>query len=200
MRQRKTPAPARVVGGELAKRQTAVGYTTKLSPEVTAVVVQAIRAGGTLDTAAAHAGIDKATYHRWLKDGRNLQQIGIAEDDPRRDDLLLLLRFVEEIDQALADFKLVGTGGILKAGAEQWQAYAWLLERKFPDEFGRRTRVDHANADGTPFQLAQAQMIDPSKLSDDELDRLIELLEKGKPSAVGAPELPRQVVREILAP
>jgi hypothetical protein len=30
----------------------------------------------------------------------------------------------------------------------QWTAAAWWLERKFPDDWGRRERIDHRTPDG----------------------------------------------------
>ena len=33
----------------------------------------------------------------------------------------------------------------MKAADRNWQAAAWMLERKYPDEFGRRARVDFYN-------------------------------------------------------
>jgi hypothetical protein len=180
---------------EKKRREPLTGkYVTKLTPEVVALFTTSIRAGASLDTAAKYVGVAQGTMRKWLSEGRNaLQRAGSPEEaDPKYRDQVA---FVVEVDEALSEFKINLTGTILVAGREQWQANAWLLERRFPDEFGRRQRIDHANAEGQPFQVAPTPLFDPSKLSDDELDTLISLAEKARPDGMkalpvhGQPEL-----------
>lgn len=45
---------------------------------------------------------------------------------------------------------------------KSWQSGAWWLERNFPDEFGRRERIDHTNA-GQPFDRVLIEIINPTK-------------------------------------
>ena len=60
------------------------------------------------------------------------------------------LRVVEAVGDEAHDlpFALGETGEcrlvslVSKAAAEQWQAAAWHLERKFPDRWGRKERLD----------------------------------------------------------
>ena len=177
----RTPA-----GDDLRPRDAATGvYVTKLDAEVTEKIVSAIRAGGTMETAARFAGVHSRTMHRWLTVGRHA--LNRAGDTP---ELMLeeeqpYVRFVEQVERALAEFKLALTTGIYAAAqAGQWTAYAWLGERRFPDEFGRRQRIDHANADGTPFAVTAAPMIDTEKLTNDELEDLLALVAKAKPGSL----------------
>ena len=164
-------------------------YVTKLTDEVTAKVVAGIRGGATFETAALYAGIERKTLRRWCKIGR----AGLDADDTS-EELRPYVEFVRALDEALASFKLALTTGIFAAAQGrdgqpgQWQAYAWLGERRFPDEFGRRTRVEHANADGTPFALTASPQIDPTKLTDEELEQLEEILRKARPA--GEPPVP----------
>lgn len=186
----------KTLGGEASKRRDPREgvYVTKLDADVTAKVVQAIRGGASLDTASKFAGIERRTFQRWLAAGRRgLEQSerpSWTEEDAV--EAAPFIEFISAIDEALASFKLSITSAIYAAGQGkdgqpgQWQAFAWLGERRFPDEFGRRQRVEHANADGQPFALSAAPSIDPSKLSDDELDALIALMEKAKPEALGS--------------
>ncbi len=168
----------------LEKRQRGEGgtFVTKLTPEVVVIIVTAIRAGVTLETAAKYGGITRSTLHQWLQDGRYALNAGVTPEEDAH------ARFVAEVDEALSEFKINAAGGILQAGRDQWQALAWLLERRFPDEYGRRQRVEHANAEGAPFMVAATPLFDPSKLSEEDLESLIVLMEKARPD--GLPRLP----------
>jgi hypothetical protein len=177
------PTPA---GDDTKVRDPLEGiYVTKLSDEVTERIVSAIRAGGTLETAARFAGVHSRTMQRWMKVGRHAVERTGGVPELLAEEEQPYVRFVEALERALAEFKLALTTGIYSAAqAGQWTAYAWLGERRFPDEFGRRQRIDHANADGSPFQVSAAPAIDTSKLSNEELDTLIELYEKAKPGSI----------------
>jgi transposase len=121
-----------------ASKKHPSGRPTKLTPELQAKLCDAIRAGNYMETAAAFAGIRKATLQNWLRRGARQTQ-GIYH------------AFSEAVEKALADSEARDVALIAKAAADgQWQAAAWRLERKFPDRWGRRDRhqVD-ANIQGT---------------------------------------------------
>ena len=163
-------------------------FVTKLTDEVIADVTTAIRAGASLDTAASYVGIARSTFHNWLSAGRNAIRRADGSTVLIEEEYRQQVRFVVAVEEALSEFKLNLTGGILQHGRESWQALAWLAERKFPAEFSRRTRIDHANADGTPFMVAPTPVFDPSKLTDEELEQAIALLNKARPDGLRAPE------------
>ena len=48
-----------------------VGRPTKISKEITEKIVNAILIGAYIETAAAHAGLNKDTFYAWLKAGAN---------------------------------------------------------------------------------------------------------------------------------
>jgi len=52
--------------------------------------------------------------------------------------------FYEAIKKAEVEFKQTLIGQIKKAGQRQWQANAWLLERKFQDEFVIKQKIEHS--------------------------------------------------------
>jgi transposase len=121
-----------------ASKKRPPGRPTRLTPELQAKLCDAIRAGNYMETAAAFAGIRKATLHNWLRRGARQSQ-GIYH------------AFSEAVEKALADSEARDVALIAKAAAEgQWQAAAWRLERKFPDRWGRRDRHQvEANIQGT---------------------------------------------------
>ncbi len=116
----------------MAERQKKpIGRPTKLTPELQAKILTAVRAGNYVETAAAHAGINKATLYDWLKRGAD-EESGIYRE------------FSNAIEKAWADAEVMDVLLMSKAAQENWQAVAWRLERRHPDRWGRRERIEHA--------------------------------------------------------
>jgi len=110
---------------------------TKLTPAVEERIARAIRAGNYPEVAARHAGVHPSTYYRWLERGGLDGEA--PEDDPYR-------HFRAEVERALADSEAAEVGLIAQAArGGTWQAGAWLLERRFPDRWGRRQRVEQVH-------------------------------------------------------
>jgi uncharacterized membrane protein YqiK len=91
-------------------------------------ILSYLRAGGFVETAAAAAGISKQTFYNWIKAGEDGKTPQLAQ-------------FAKDVESALALFELGAVSLIAQAGKDgQWQAAAWLLERKFPDRYARQTK------------------------------------------------------------
>ena len=117
------------------------GRPPEINDAVVHKIVTAIRAGNYMETAATFAGIAKPTLYYWLKKG-NKEKSGVYRD------------FLNSVNKALAEAEMRDVLNIDKAaGTGQWQASAWRLERKFPDRWGRKDRVEHTGKDGQPIQL-----------------------------------------------
>lgn len=101
-----------------------MGRPSKIDPEVTKTVSNLLRAGAMIDAACSSAGISRDTFYEWLKRGRT------DKSGPYKD-------FADTIKKALADAENSLVAGIRKAGGQQWQALAWLLERRFRERWGR---------------------------------------------------------------
>lgn len=101
-----------------------------ITDELTARICVAIVVGASLDGAAAACGVPPSTFWDWLKRGRAEDAIPVYRD------------FVDQVEQALGRFELEKSSVIDKASRKEWTAAAWQLERRFPDRYGRRTRVD----------------------------------------------------------
>jgi hypothetical protein len=99
-----------------------VGRPTKRTPQVEADLVQALRAGNTRKAAAHFAGIGENTLGDWLRRFRGFRDL-IEKAESYAE-----VRMVAQVARAAQD----GT----------WQAAAWWLERRRPDDYGRRDRVD----------------------------------------------------------
>ena len=121
-----------------AKNKT--GRPSKLTADIQNKIIEAIRAGAYVETAAAYAGINKSTFYDWLKKGAR----GL---DPA------FVEFSNAIERALASSEMRDIVTITKAADVHWQAAAWRLERKHPNRWGRRQHVELSGADGGPVSL-----------------------------------------------
>jgi len=139
------------------------GSNGKLTDEIAERICQAVRTGATIEGAAAYAGVARQTFFDWLRRGRQANA-----RNPYK-------KLAADLDEALAAFEVGAMAKIAKAGDTEWQANAWRLERRFPDRYGRRTRVD-----GT-LQVSAAPMVDLGKLTLDEQVELRRLLAKSAP-------------------
>lgn len=125
-------------------RKSPKGRPAKLTDELLSEIVENIRIGAYVETAAAAAGLSKDTFYRWLKRGRRaldkLEKSGeMAEEDE------IYAHFSDAIKKAQADAEMRDVALIARAAQTTWQAAAWRLERKFPDRWGQKVRqeVDH---------------------------------------------------------
>tara|TARA_Y100000004_G_C8948076_1_gene427222 strand:+ start:759 stop:1190 length:432 start_codon:yes stop_codon:yes gene_type:complete len=112
----------------------------KLDEQLTERLLNAIKLGSYIEHACAYAGINSSTYRRWRS---------LAEDN-----LEPYKSLFEKIQQAEAEGIIRRIGRIEKQAQEgNWQADAWLLERKYPDKFGRRDRVTLQADPNAPIEV-----------------------------------------------
>lgn len=120
-----------------------VGRKTKLNDTRLKKVVEGITAGLPYDTACALAGICYQTFLNWMKRGEAAQTGKFFE-------------FFEEVKKAEAIAESVHIANIKKAGKDGvWQADAWMLERRFPEKWGRREQVKQeiSGPEGEPLKV-----------------------------------------------
>lgn len=109
------------------KKKTAkkIGRPSKLTPDIQARIVSAIRAGNYIETAAAYVGISKTTLYKWMRDGAR------AKSGKKKE-------FMYAVEKALAVAEMNAVATVKVASDKTWQAAAWHLERSHPDRWGRR--------------------------------------------------------------
>ena len=119
---------------------------TKYTPEVAKKIVQSVRLGSTYELACAYAGISVATFGRWRNSYADFEQA------------------IKEAEGAA----VTGWLAVIEKAAQEgtWQAAAWKLERKYPQQYGRRVINSYE-------EIPVEKVPD---LSDDELDNLYEQL------------------------
>lgn len=116
----------------------------KRSNDIETLIVADIRAGETVEGATLLHGIHPVTFLRW----RRCEQ---PKDETEGRDSRCLdcrgCRLQQKVDTALEIYKSVLLKRIHNAtnkdGSPIWQASAWLLERRFRDEFALKTVIDN---------------------------------------------------------
>ena len=105
-----------------------MGRPSKLTPAVAARIVEAVELGATWERAADAAGVGASTLGLWRRKGE-------AGEVPYVTFLLALKRAEGAgVERALRVIRKAAEGGA-------WQASAWLLERRYPADYGRRSEV-----------------------------------------------------------
>jgi hypothetical protein len=90
---------------------------TKRTPTARERIIEALKLGATHQRACAAAGIKKTTFYDWLaRDPDFSEAVNAAE--------------WYAAEQALRAIRRAAREGT-------WQAGAWLLERRYPEEYGR---------------------------------------------------------------
>jgi transposase len=105
----------------------------------------------------AAIGVHQATFYRWLKEGED------ARTGVKR-------ALCDELKKAEAQYKrslLTTIKSAAESRAQYWTAAAWLLERKYPMEYGRMERKAD-DAKDAPVQLTLGLVIEPMADDADE--------------------------------
>lgn len=99
----------------------------------------AISMGMNIKRSADFAGIDKSTIYLYVEQ---------AEKDLKEGKETKYTLFKAKIDEAISKFQAYNLQQIINASKEKkhWAAAAWLLERAFPEEFGRKEK-NEGNSD-----------------------------------------------------
>lgn len=103
----------------------------KFSEEIVQKLCEEREKGISIKDCANLCGIDRKTLHRWIDKGKEAKSGRYRE-------------FYERFEKANSDFKKSLVEDIKKD--KTWQSSAWLLERTFPEEYGKREKID-MNAD-----------------------------------------------------
>lgn len=122
------------------------GRRTKYTEETVAKIEQAISIGATYKLAAQYAGINEATLHEW----RNKKP-----------------EFSERLSRAEGKAAIQSLATIRAAAPQDWRAASWLLERRYPDEYGKRERIDiKLTVQQEVERLVAAGLLEPDEAAD----------------------------------
>ena len=105
-----------------------MGRPSKLTPEVEARIAEAVELGATWERAADAAGVGASTLRDWRQRGEAGEVPFVA--------FVATIKRAEGagVERALRTIREAAEGGA-------WQASAWILERRYPADYGRRSEV-----------------------------------------------------------
>lgn len=106
-----------------------MGRKSKLTPELQADIIKCIEAQQSYTSTCHYCGISTDSFTTWMK------------NKPA---------FSAAVKKAESKVRISHMKEIKEAGKKQWQALAWLLERRWPDEFA--LKVKHTGTGGGPVE------------------------------------------------
>jgi len=114
---------------------------TICTPEITQAICTVLRYGAYMRDAARHVGIDETIITKWLSRGGKERRHVLLGGKPRKRESAFLA-FVQAVEKAKSDASLIDLENISEAAkGGAWQASAWKLERRNPEQWGRQ-RLD----------------------------------------------------------
>lgn len=107
-------------------------FRGKLNPKTQRKIYQAIRAGNYKEVACQFAGISHTTLRNWVKRGE--------ESEAKGNENCIYYHFLKGLQEAEAEAEVRNVAIVQKAAEKQWQASAWMLERRHPDRWSRNDK------------------------------------------------------------
>lgn len=138
------------------KRRAKIGRPTVLTKDIVDRVSGLIMAGAYIETACAACGLAKKLYYEWLKLGEQRRQLAEQLETEKNSKVIndikekyrmidpIYEQFSDAIQKAVVQAELRDLIRIDEAAVSNWHAAAWKLERKYPDRWGRKYRLDHS--------------------------------------------------------
>jgi hypothetical protein len=151
---------------------TGTGRRSRLTPEVAAGIVLAVRAGDPFEVAAATQGIPRATFWDWMHRGETEGR------DPYTD-------FSDRVRRAEAEAHTLFVGSVRRAAIDRnnWQAALAYLKMRWPNHYAER--IEHTGPGGGPIALEIAQALEG--LRDDELASIDRFLAEAAAGSAAEP-------------
>ena len=134
------------------------GRKTKLTPHVQEVIVDGINAGLTFRLTCARAGVTYTTFYNWLEKGEAAKS-GVLRE------------FFDAVERAKADSALRLVSQITLQAPTDWRAAAFILERRFPDDYGKRSEITGKDGGPVKVETKNQHVFQPDKELWDEMLR-----------------------------
>jgi transposase len=106
-----------------------MGRPTVFDAEKAKIIIDVVRAGNYIETAANFAGVSVSTVRAWITSGARGESEELAD-------------FSAAIYKADSEAEIRDIQTIGEASKTQWQAAAWRRERRAPQRWGRRDQVE----------------------------------------------------------
>jgi len=110
------------------------------TPATAAKILDYLRRGNYIETAASRGGVTPRTVQHWLKRaGEEERRIELgAEPDPNE---APYVAFAKEVDAAHAEAETTLLDRIADSARGDWKAAAWLMERRYRKRWGANVNV-----------------------------------------------------------
>ena len=138
-----------------------------LQPAIASKIVDFIRAGNFPDVAASAAGIHKATFNVWLKNGAELRRLVEEQGYSPRGYENDLVSFHVEVEKAISESEVVDVLTIGRAASKDWKAAAFRLDRRHRSRWARENASEGRHAfDGGPAAPTSDDVSDDAVLEE----------------------------------
>ena len=129
----------------MKKKARKRGRKTIFTPEIQNRIVQSLLACNYVETACAFAGIGVTAFYDWLNRGARGQKpfdefSKAVRDAQAQAEMKLIISIEKKANGRAPKFDMKGKV-IEQAIESDWRAGAWILERKFPERWGKRDQV-----------------------------------------------------------
>ncbi len=109
-------------------------------PAVVEMLIQYITAGNPYETCCYLAGVDATTFRAWMRQGKEAPDGTFARS------------FYMRVKKAVGEACHRNLMRIQK-GTSSWTSSAWFLERRFPEEFGRKDNLRLGTDQQSPLMM-----------------------------------------------
>lgn len=142
--------------GKMVRR----GRPMKLTDEVMNQICLIARSGAFVETSAAYVGVSGKTLREWIKRGRmeiHRRESGVPHPPERSGEEIandeMCAELVMRMDQALSECEVSALAMVGKAAQlGDWRAAAYLLERRWPDRWGKK-QIEISGKGGGPIEV-----------------------------------------------
>lgn len=121
--------------------------TSSVDELKTKTLIDALRGGADINTAAQYAGLNYATVFRWIERGQRENERLEYGYDPRPEEADFLSLW-QAMRKARAEAVVRNVAQIQKAANQgEWKAAAWWLERTVPEFYAKPRRQESGEPD-----------------------------------------------------
>lgn len=154
-----------------------MGASKKLTPARRERILYLLREGNYIETTAKACGVCSMSIHRWIRFGREIAQSLQNNKDKNPKDLnkeeKWYLSFYNDVVQAQAEAEASLVNTIKNAAEKNWVAAMTLLERRHPERWGKREKIEHSgetknNVDLSISGLSLGELRSLAKLNTDD--------------------------------
>lgn len=131
-----------------------MGRPSKLTEERQETICEALRKGVSIEGACQLAGVSDRAYYKWRERGKGeLQRVEEGHQNCRvRKDEKPYVQFFQETTRAIGESEEYLVEKIYEAAPETPNAALRLLERRFPERWSKKQKVEHSG-DGFTVQI-----------------------------------------------